>query len=220
MRKNKYLFLILIIVISFAFSAPILAGDKWNIVRSPQNFKINGKTVDINALNINNNNYLKVAEFAEFLDIDIEYDKDTNTVSFDKNRPFTGVRTASKKDNIGANGQNENANVVSINIEELKKGDKIIIQSEVKLEKGDKIVFDIKSTPSAGDIFASFVDEADSAPHSTNYYGSGDYISGSGRVSRTIPKCNIEGNYYVRIANQGDEDIYNITGTVTIEKSQ
>ena len=72
-------------------------------MRSPQNFIINGKTVKTIALNINDQNYLKIVDFARLMDMDISCKAgnlfssggaDSITVNFDKTKTFTGVRNA------------------------------------------------------------------------------------------------------------------------------
>ena len=76
------------------------ADSYWHIVPSPQNFVINGIPVKTTALNINDQNYLKIAEFARLMDIDISCKaetvpgNDSILISFDKTKPFDGVRTA------------------------------------------------------------------------------------------------------------------------------
>lgn len=67
-------------------------AETWNILISPHTFIVNGEVVNANALNINGSNYVGVAEFAEFLDIDVSFDENTGTVSFDKSQSFVGVR--------------------------------------------------------------------------------------------------------------------------------
>jgi len=75
-----------------AGSIGIMAAEVWDIVTSPQKFIVNDNEVNATALNINGYNYVKVAEFAELLGIDISYNESTNTVAFDKFKSFSGTR--------------------------------------------------------------------------------------------------------------------------------
>jgi hypothetical protein len=82
-----------------AFSIVASASDavEWKVVNSPQNFVVDGIPVKTEALNINGYNYVKVAEFAKLLDIDISYDETTDTVSFYKTKPYSEVRVVNSE---------------------------------------------------------------------------------------------------------------------------
>lgn len=75
MKQKDILCTVMMFVITAAciFSVNTFGKDVYNIVVSPQNFVINGKTVSANALNINDYNYIKIAEFAKLLDIDLTH---------------------------------------------------------------------------------------------------------------------------------------------------
>lgn len=94
MSHKHSLSLIIASVIAAAciFSVNTFGKDIYNIVVSPQNFVINGEAVSANALNINDYKYIKIAEFAKLLDIDVSYNEITGTVTMDKTKPFDGVR--------------------------------------------------------------------------------------------------------------------------------
>jgi hypothetical protein len=70
----------------------VAAAEYWNVVESPQNFIVNGQPVDTASLNVNDRNYLQIAEFAELLNIDIAFDKSNDTVELDTTGQFDGVR--------------------------------------------------------------------------------------------------------------------------------
>jgi len=96
---KKWRIIILLAILMFLIgSIGVTAAETWDIVVSPQKFIVNGNEVKANALNINGYNYVKVAEFAEMLDIDISYNESTNTVAFDKSKSFSGTRIISGND--------------------------------------------------------------------------------------------------------------------------
>jgi len=75
----------------------VSASDNiWKIIPSPQSFIINGTLQQEEALNINGYNYMKIADVAKMLNIDITYNESANTVSFDKTKPYTEVRKINK----------------------------------------------------------------------------------------------------------------------------
>ena len=99
MKRWKEIIILALIVCAIS-SIGVAAAEVWNIVISPQNFIVNGSKAEANALNINGYNYIKAAEFAEMLDIDISYNESTNTVAFDKSKSFSGTRIINDNDDI------------------------------------------------------------------------------------------------------------------------
>jgi len=73
-------------------SLKAVVAETFNVVVSGHIFNVNGMDVSANALNINGNNYIGVAEFAELLDIDVSFDPHTDTVFLDKSKSFTEVK--------------------------------------------------------------------------------------------------------------------------------
>jgi len=61
-----------------------------NSVLSPQNFIVNGTPVKMSAINSDGINYVRLGEFAKYLDVDAFCD--TPWIQFDKTKTFNGVR--------------------------------------------------------------------------------------------------------------------------------
>lgn len=204
--------LVIITISMFLLSSiEVMSAENWKIVKSTQNFIINGKPVNTNILNINDSNYVKVTELAEMLDIDIAFDEATNTVSFDKLKPFSGIRIIN--DTTTKFPQNQ---IIKIDIERLEPKQYIVLDL-CDIQGNDSITFDITSN-GKGTIFAGFIEDKDN--FSTTYWGNGDFFGEKGKVYSTFSVNGFEGKYYFFVRNNGEELMQDIKGTVTITRAE
>lgn len=194
-------------------------AETWNVLVSSHKFVVNGEAVTANALNINSNNYVKVAEFAELLDIDIAFDDSTGTVLFDKTKPFIGVRTVTATDNTKQSTDIDNLNrkenqVIEIEIQKLD-ADEYIVLELCDIKESDTITYDITSN-GRGTLFVGFMKNKDN--FGTTYFGNGDFYGEKGKIESTFTTNGFEGKYYFFVKNNGNEMMENIKGTAIIER--
>ncbi len=196
-------------------SVGVTAAERWNVMESSQKFVVDGKSVKTEALTINDSNYVKVAEFAKLLDIDISYNETTNTIAFDKSKPFLGVRNENSSD-IEASAENQ---VINIDIPLLNGS---VQYGPYSIKTGDTIEYAIKGEGKVTFLYALFSDEKDwkpglITPEQSNHqlYRTITY-TGSGLFGDFI--ATEDGIYYLYIVSTGDTSLENVMGTVTIEK--
>lgn len=208
MKKNKILG-IAFVCAAMLSSVGFMAAENWRVSVSSQKFVVNSKPVKANALNINDNNYLKITEFAELLDIDVSFNENNNTVSLDKSKPFTGVKTVNNIDT-----SNKQEQIVKVDIKQLE-AEQFEILDLVNIKNGDSITFDIKSNGKGG-LFIGFTKDNNGKKPELTYYGDGDMFVEKGIIKKTFIVDEKEGEYYFYICNQGKETLKDIVGTVTI----
>lgn len=204
----KKVLITMVIFISLLVSIETMAGN-WKVIKSTQNFIVNGKPVNTDVLNINDSNYVKVTELAEILDIDITFDEATNTVLFDKLKPFLGVRTK----NNTATKENQ---TIKIDIERLEPKQYIVLDL-CDIQGNDSINFDITSN-GKGTLFVGFMKDKDN--FGTTYWGNGDFYGKKGKVYSTFNVNGFSGEYYFFVRNNGEEVMENIKGTATIMREE
>ncbi len=76
--RLKYLAPILVLVLSLMVTG---ATANLNVIKSPTNIKVDGKTIAPDAYLINDNNYFKLRDLAKELDFGVAYDAATNTAT-------------------------------------------------------------------------------------------------------------------------------------------
>lgn len=199
--------ILVLIVMLLVANVSLVIAEVYNVSVSNQKFRVNGKDTNLSALNINGNNYVKVSDIAEALDIDVAYDSHNNIVSFEKSSPYSGVRTVS-----GTNDKDNKKQTIEIDIKSL--GVQEYIYFDICEIKGDDtIVFDINSDGKSS-IYVGFMKEKNI--NGTTYYGNGDLFNKKGKISSTFKVNGFEGKYYFYIKNSGKEVVKDIKGTVNI----
>lgn len=74
------------------------AAPELNVGRSTHVFKVDGQQVDLDAYNINGNNYVKLRDVAGLVDFGVEYNHSERSVTIDPNAVYTPETTQTPKE--------------------------------------------------------------------------------------------------------------------------
>lgn len=91
MKQAKFLSGFLLGTVLFGSSSALASGI-W-AEKSSQNIRADGKKINIEAYNINGNNYVKLRDIAQAADFKVWYDAEKGTVEIDSDEPYSQDKT-------------------------------------------------------------------------------------------------------------------------------
>ncbi len=196
-------------------SVSVYASTVWNVSLSTQKFIVNGQRTELNALNINGSNYLKIADMVELLNAEVSYDEKSNSVYID-NSQATIIN--SNNSNFGSGSQDNSTQIINnVDIKKLGKLEYVTLGT-YDLSEGDIIHYEV-STSGGGNLSLGFVKSGvDPANTKDRYFTTFDPGSNKTKTSTEPLSKKEAGKYTLYVCNISDQALSAIKGTVIIEK--
>lgn len=197
-------------------SVSVYASNVWNVSLSSQKFIVNGQPTELNALNINGDNYLKIADMTKLLNVEVSYDEKSNSVYIDNSQ---SAIINNNNSNFGFSSQDNSTQIINnVDVKKLGKLEYVTLET-YELSEGDIIHYDVSASGS-GNLSLGFVKSGvDPANTKDRYFTTFDPGSNNTKTSTEPLTKKAAGKYSLYVCNISDQALSDIKGTVMIEKS-